>query len=146
MMAMDRMVTRIIALVLTTLLIGVVGWARIDQIEQKPTISQTEISPLHDDSGCIKLFCGGVCVENFGNWVCRTKERSERYDEQMQPLPILVRVRGDCWVCTLYGNYYWSCTRSVRGSGCVTAYTQCTKFAVFVTLAGNDGWCSCQER
>lgn len=137
----------IILLGLTLLSMSVAAMGeRIDQIGEDVTIIQMETVPRSGDSGCILLHCAGDCVENFGNWQCWTRETYERYDDQMRPLPIQVRVKGDCLVSTLYGNYFWSCTDTEIGSGRASAYTKCTRFAVLVTLAGNDGWCLCQER
>ncbi len=137
----------IILLGLTVLSMSVVAMGeRIDQIGEDLTIIEMETVPRSGDSGCILLHCAGDCVENFGNWQCWTRGTYERYDDQMRPLPIQVRVKGDCWVSTLYGNYFWSCTDTEIGSGRVTATTECWKFATWVTAAGNEGWCLCQEQ
>lgn len=142
-----RMWGRSIVFGLIILIVGVVAMGeRVDQVAENQTITETNIAPRHGDSGCVEVYCGMDCVENFGNWECWTKARFERYDEQMRPLPIKVTAKGDCWVSTFYGNYFWSCTRSKIGSGRVTASTVCWKFAALATDAGNDGGCLCQEQ
>jgi hypothetical protein len=142
-----RMWRRSIVFALIILIVGVVAvGGRIDRIGEDLTISDTEILPRFGDSGCILIQCARDWVENFGNWQCWTRGTYERYDDQMRPLPIQVRVKGDCWVSTFYGNYFWSCTDTEVGSGRVTATTECWKFAPLATTAGNDGGCLCQEQ
>jgi len=142
-----RICTRSILLGLVVLLMSVVVVGeRIDQIDENQMITDMESAPRYGDSGCILIHCAGDCIENFGNWQYWTRGTYDRYDEQMRPLPIQVRVKGDCWVSTPFGNYFWSCTDTEIGSGRVTATTECWKFAVWVTDAGNEGWCLCQEQ
>jgi len=139
---------------LAAVLLGfVVGVAAIgsEAAAVENSASDVAVSPLYDDSGCIDVLCHGGCEQDFMGWLCWMEGTFERYDENMNSLPIRVRVRADCTVVGLFTKS-GSCTATSTGSGRVTAQTGCWITAWWISLTQTDcwqnssrSWCRCEE-
>jgi hypothetical protein len=113
--------------------------------------SEAVVGPLYDDSGCIDVLCQGGCEQDFIGWLCWMEGTFERYDENMNGLPIRVKAHADCTVVGL-SIKSGSCTATSTGSGRVTAHASCWITAWWISLFESDGWlnesrswCRCEE-
>jgi hypothetical protein len=109
------------------------------------------VVPLYGDSGCIDIACSGGCEQDYMGWLCWKTGAFERYDDQMNALPIEVSVRAYCTAVGLYTKS-GTCTATEMGSGRVTAQTSCWIQAWWISLFASGcwqttsrSWCQCEE-
>lgn len=103
------------------------------------------IVPLYGDSGCISVQCSRVCINNNGTYLCSTTSQFRRYDDQMHGLPIRVTAIADCTVVTPFGPATCYKSKSVSGSGQVTAQATCYVTTIWAGPYWNEGECLCEE-